>query len=155
MTRLHLSAALSACLLFCACASKPQPFEDDWTERHKHSFDFMWEECIAALEAQYPIAEADRDTNTITTDWNENLAVMAQQGYRTRLVIVLEGDVENGYIVKGKEERELNTEQVNPTSSEEAEWEPASADGGSLARFRVALHRRLHPKEAWREAELR
>ncbi len=141
--------------LSAACAGRPEPYEDDWQLRYMHSYDFMWEECIAALRQQYRIEKADKEARTITTDWNEHLAVMAYQGYRTRLVVTIEGDVEEGYHVKAKEEREVNAEQVNPEASSEADWEPASADGGTLGKFRIALHRRLNPKESWRDAEIR
>lgn len=155
MRSILLLAALAAVIGLPACSSHPEPYEDDWEMKYMHSYDFMWDQCIAALQQQYRIEKADEESHTITTDWDEHLAVMAYQGYRTRLIVTIEGDVDEGYKVKAREEREQNAEQINPDSSAEADWEPGTADGGTLARFRIALHRRLNPKESWREAEAR
>ena len=148
-------SALLFLTLFASCGSTPKPFEDNWDLKYQHTAEFMWEEVQVALAKYFRIAEKDFDTRTITTDWNEHLSVMSHHGYRERLIVTLDGDEEKGFSVQVKEEKQINTEQVNPQASSEADWEDAEAEGGALSRFRVALHRRLHPKESWKNEGIR
>ncbi len=141
--------------LLCSCSSSPQHFEDDWELKYQHSAEFMWEQIEVALGKYFSIDDANFGTRVMTTDWNEHLSVMSHHGYRERLIVTLDGDEVEGFSVNVKEEKQINTEQVNPQSSSEADWEDAEADGGALSRFRVALHRRLHPKEGWKEDSVR
>lgn len=143
-------------LILVACGTgEGNAFEDTWEVRYRHSLDFMWDQSQDALREQYDIESADEVTRTITTDWDVHLAVFSEKGYRTRLIVGIEGDVVNGYVVTVKEELEINDEATNPESLSEAEWSPADADGGTASKFRVALHKRLNPSQKWRDVEER
>ena len=148
-------ATLLAATTYVACASRGEPYEETMELEYRHSFDFMWENVIEALGKHYDIAEANRETRTITTDWRTNLAVMSHFGYRTRLIVTLDGSVTDGWTVTVKEEAEKNVEQVNPLAESKAEWKPTDSDGGTAARFRVSLYRRLNPRQDWRDADVR
>ena len=149
-----ITVALLLSLSACG-SSEVEAFEEDWELSYQHSPEFMWAQAKAAMLKQFEIAEENLETHTLTSEWDEKLSIMSHHGFRYRLIVVLEGDIETGFKVKAKEEKEKNTEQVNPTASSEAEWEAVEADGGAVAKFRVALHRRLNPKERWIEASER
>ncbi len=156
MTTTYKALSLLLMILACSsCGSTPTPYEDDWELKYQHTAEFMWEQVQAALAKHFQIAKKDFDTREIETEWNEHLSVMSHHGYRERLIVTLVGDEIKGFSVNVKEERQVNTEQVNPQASSEADWKDSEADGGALARFRVALHRRLHPKEGWKQEGVR
>lgn len=156
MSQFAKIAAVVVLFLTCSgCGSTPVPYEDDWDLKYQHSAEFMWDQVKYALNKHFEIAKADFKTREVETAWNEHLSVMSHHGYRERLLVTLDGDDETGYSVKVKEERQINTEQVNPQASSEAEWEDSEADGGALSKFRWALHRRLHPKESWKDEGVR
>lgn len=143
-------------LVAAGCKSgEGNAYEDTWEVRYKHSFDFMWEQAADALREQYAIASEDHATRTITTDWDVHLGVFSEKGFRTRLVVTLDGDIVKGYLVTVKEELEVNEEATNPELASEAEWKAGDADGGTAARFRIALHKRLNPSQKWRDVERR
>ena len=143
-------------LVLIGCASQNgQSYEDTWEVRYKHSFDFVWEQAKDALEERYDIESEDLATRTITTDWDVHLAVFSEKGYRTRLLVTIDGDVVDGYTITAKEELEVNDEATNPELIDEADWKAGEADGGTAAKFRVALHKRMNPSQKWREFEER
>lgn len=156
MIRSRLVLVFALALTASSCTSGGgQAFEDEWEMRYRHSIDFLWQQCIESLEEQYAIAEADETTRTITTDWDVHLGVFSEKGYRTRLIVGLEGDVTDGYKVSVKEELEVNQEATNPEALSEADWSAGEADGGSASKFRIAMHRRLNPSQEWRDVEQR
>ncbi|MCA9319637.1 MAG: hypothetical protein KDB53_02825, partial [Planctomycetes bacterium] len=137
----HLSSLLAlAALVLFSCSTPEEPYQDEREMAYDHSFDLMWEQIQLALRKQYTIETLDEATRTITTDWNVHLAPFAESGYRTRLVVNLDGDI-GAWKVKVREDTEINTEQVNPLSAEDAEWEKSESEGGTAGRFLVSLHR--------------
>ncbi len=155
ISRLSALVLLASLLICSSCGSVAKPYEDDWDLKYQHSAEFMWEQVLLALKKHHRIAEESFEKREITTEWNEHLSVMSHHGYRERLIVTLTGDEESGFSVKAREEKQINAEQVNPQASSEADWEDAEAEGGVLAKFRVALYRRLHPSESWKDEGVR
>jgi uncharacterized lipoprotein len=150
-----LAAVLVLVSICSGCNSVPQTYEDDWDLKYQHSAEFMWDQVQYALNKHFEVEKADYETRKIETEWNEHLSVMSHHGYRERLLVELKGDEEAGFNVQVKEERQINTEQVNPQASSEAKWEDSEAEGGAVGKFRVALYGRLHPKESWKDEGIR
>ena len=150
---LFVAAVLVAAL--AACASSPKPAEETSRERFKHTFDFMWGQTEAELAEEWKIESADKATRTLVTSWNEQMHPMSHFGVRRRITVTLEGDEVEGFLVKAKEEAEKNTEEVTPMSKEDADWDPTDTDGARAKKILMNLYIRLHPKETWKENEIR
>ncbi len=76
-------------------------------------------------------------------------------GRRNRLRVKIVEDEGKSFEVSATQESEMNTNQTNPLSLEEASWKEASNDGGFAVQFLVDLERRLTPPRRWEENEAR
>ncbi len=134
-----------------SCASKGEPQVSNLGNRYKHSFEFMWNQVGAEIMERWTIdlEGTDKKNGVILTAWDVNLHPQSMRGRRRRLTITIEGDVGKGYEVTAMAEEEVNTEQVNPLSEVEADWDPTVATEGIADRFLIALYRRLNPRRSW------
>ena len=146
---------LCALVLTTGCASKPEPVEEKSATGYRHTFDFMWKNTTEELDRRWDIESSDRETRTIVAKWRERFHPMSHFGERKRLTITITGDDVEGYRVTAKEEAESNTEQVQPMTPEEADWDPKATDGGLARLFLTELGRRLDPDERWRDLDKR
>lgn len=146
---------LSALLSASGCQSTPdnEPKKARYPWIHTHAF--MWDQAKETLLAKWRIASEDRALDELLTEWDTQLSPMNTFGRRNRLrvkIVEVEG---KSFEVSATQESEMNTNQTNPLSLEEASWKEASNDGGFAVQFLVDLERRLTPPRRWEENEAR
>lgn len=144
---------LPLCLvaLLASCRSSGQPAEHEFPFRSNHTFEFVWEQCLAAAgDAALSVESADPGTRTIVTRWKEELAPLANAGQRHRITLTVKGGLEEGFILHAKEEVETNTNIEAPMDPSAADWEPSDTDGSRAEQLLFRIHRRLNPPEPWR-----
>ncbi|MSR74758.1 MAG: hypothetical protein EXS14_04720 [Planctomycetes bacterium] len=122
---------------------------------YQHTRVFLIDEVRTQLSREWPAPAIEAETQAVITDWKEQLAVMSRFGRRDRLRVVLEGADGKGWKVVCTQETQRNMEQEDPLSSSKAEWEAQETDAALAQKFLFDLHRRLNPKQAWREATIR
>jgi hypothetical protein len=155
MIRFAFIPALVLVFLLGGCASNEQTsYEESWEGTYNHSFEFLWEEALKSVDYGFGVAERNLDSKTIVSDWDTQLAYFSGQGTRTRITIEFEEVEETRWRLTVSEEKQVNTEQINPTASTEAEWEPADSDGAAASKFRLNFERRINPPEHWRDDAL-
>jgi hypothetical protein len=139
------------------CGGTPPPAVETTPadKPYKHTEAFMWEQVKATLARRWHIATEDKELRQIVTDWDTQLSPMDRFGRRTRITINLEGSDGEGWSVRASEEAQQNTEQVNPLSPEEADWETVASEGALASQFLVDLDRRIHPPQPWKDREVR
>lgn len=141
-------------LLAMSCSSgEAKPTEERTPFRYRHSADEMWRQVGAEVREGWTIASADREKLEIVTDWDVRLHAMNTFGRRHRLIITLEGSDTEGYEVVAAQETEKNTNQENPLSAKEAEWDPMKSDGALAGTFLIKLERRMNPPKEWKETD--
>lgn len=156
MNRVLLAASIAFLpTVFSGCGSTPKPAEEEGGWHKKHTGEFLWEQARAAIQRRWRVESEDAAAREIVTAWDEQLAPMNTFGRRHRLTVTMEGDATKGHRLKVKQDTEQNTNQENPLSREEADWEPASSDGALAMQFLLDVERRLNPPNPLREHELR
>lgn len=149
----HVTAGTLLVLLAVlpGCASpEGKNYEETWEESYDHSFDFLWEQALKTVDYGFGIAERNLEDRQIVSRWDTQLAYFSTQGTRQRIIVDFEEVSPQRWQVKVSEERQVNTEQINPTASTEAEWEESEADGTAASKFRLDFERRVNPPENWR-----
>jgi hypothetical protein len=143
------------CLTACSSGSDygSSPAATDFT--YKHTRAFLTAEINAQLEREWKDPAPDAETGAIVTAWREQLAVMSRFGRRDRLRVSIEGTDGAGWKVRCDQESQRNMEQEDPLNSEKADWESLQTDAALAKKFLFDLHRRLNPKQEWREADIR
>ena len=136
-------------LLGAACAST-RPTEIDGIAAYKYEFDFVWDQAQVELKDGWQVATAERETRTITTEWDLRLSPFRSFGSRHRLVVIFSGDADLGWKVTARQESEENSETEKPLELSEADWSESSNDGALAVRFIRNFDRRMSPNEAWR-----
>lgn len=146
-----LTLILLVLVVTFSCTSQGEPHEANLGTRYKHSFEFMWNQVGAELKERWTIdiEGTDRENGVILTSWDVRLHPQSMRGRRRRLTVTIAGDVSEGFEVSALAEEEMNTEQVNPLSEEEADWDPTVAAEGIADRFLIGLYRRLNPRRTW------
>jgi len=154
--RICLLVCLFLSLLLGACSSGPKPSDEhEIPFTYHHTFDFMWEQVTAELGRFWDLDEKNRAEHKIRTAWQEHLMPMNRQGHRIRILVRIEGSDGEGYRVKVSQETEENTNDRNPLSSTDADWESTESDGAEGDRFLVSLARRLRPDMSWKRELIR
>ncbi|MEE9393370.1 MAG: hypothetical protein V3W41_12785 [Planctomycetota bacterium] len=136
--------------LFTSCGSTPKPEDEDWVQGYEHGFDYLWDESLSVLKQRYEMATAVPAKQKMTTEWDTQLAYFSEQGERVRLSVEFEERPVVGWVITTTEERQINTNQLNPTVGSEADWEDADPDGSATSFYRLGMAARMRPRESWR-----
>ncbi len=130
--------------------SSAGPTEMPGRDTYAFDFDFLWDEAQAELNAQWRIATADRETKTITTEWDVRLSPFRARGERHRVIVVFSPAETGKWKLLATQESEENDEVDKPLDPEEASWSERGNDGALAAKFVVNFDRRMRPNDAWR-----
>ncbi len=153
MRSLFIVAVMMACLSACAGTDVGSAVAET-SFVYQHSRAFLDHEIRTQLAREWSKPTTEVETGAWLTDWKEQLAVMSQFGRRHRLRVRVEA-ADGGFKVNCEQESQRNMEQEDPLSASKAEWDAAQTDGALAKKFLFDLHRRLNPKQAWREASIR
>lgn len=130
----------------------PEAKETSFVYRHTRAF--LESEALLVLAKDWPKPAPEKERPAILTEWKVSLAPFSEKGRRDRLRVFVETTT-GGFKVRCEQETELNAEQEDPLSLEKADWSPVSSNGAAASKFLFDLHRRIEPKETWREADRR
>jgi hypothetical protein len=154
--RLHrLVLAIASVICATAClSSDPAPESKGTSFVYRHTQEFLEREALSVLSQDWPKPAPQQEPKSLLTDWRVSLSPFAEKGRRDRLRVFIEA-VEGGFKVRCEQETEINDEQEDPLSLEKADWSSAACDGAFASKFLFDLHRRIAPRETWRDADIR
>lgn len=143
-------------ILLGACMS-PDPEPQESPRSYQHTFSFLWEQVQAELDEKWKVERVDEMTRELETAWKTNPGAFSRQGYRHRLLVSLEGDDSEGWVVTATQSTERNHAQKNPLSEkeEDAEWKGAASDNAEALTFLTQLDIRLNPRSPTKDDRIR